>query len=170
MPRAKKALTFEVLNAEEVGAFFAELGKVPQKTVKKAAKAGATVVKRAVLSSSQLPVKYGFLRRSIIAFETGKQKGKRNNSGKASFDVGSNEQFNNIFQKPYLGTPRRGSKKPRDMYYYPASMEYGFANLKGGVRGHHYLRNAGRAAEHAAQNKMLEMLSKDIDAIKKGTK
>lgn len=166
MPRRRAPIEFEILNEREISAFFVELGRVPQKTVKKAARAGAMVVKRAVLSSSQLPVKYGFLRKSINVFEMGKKKGKRNKSGAAAFDVGSDERFNSIFQKPYLGTPRRGSKSPRSMYYYPASMEFGFANLKGGVGGHHYLKKSGIAAEAAAQDKMIEVLSKDIDAIK----
>lgn len=170
MPRAKKSLSFEVLNANEVGEFFAELGRVPQKSVRKAASAGATVIKRSVNNSAQLPVKYGFLRMSIRPFEEKKVKGKRNNSGKAAFDIGFDRRFNSIFQKEYEGTPRRGSKNPKSMYYYPASMEYGFANNKGGVGGHHFMKAGALAAEKAAQDKMLQTLSKDIDAIKKGTK
>jgi hypothetical protein len=168
MPRKKTALSFEVLNAHEVSEFFVELGKVPQKSVTKAARQGATIIKRAVVNSSQLPIKYGFLQMSIKPYEERKRKGGRNTSGKAAFDVAFDQNFNNIFQKPYQGTPRRGSKNPKNMYYYPASMEYGFANQKGGVGGHYFMKKSALAVQGQVADKMLEVLSKDIDAIKKG--
>lgn len=171
MPRRKAPITFEILNERDISAFFVELGKVPQKSVRKAAKAGATMIKQATVNSSQLPVKDGFLRMSIQPFEEKVKKGKRNTSGKAGFDIGFDHRFNSIFQKEYKGTPRRGSKNPRSgdkAYYYPASMEYGFATTKGGVGGHYFLKRSAESVATSVQVKMLTVLSKDIDNIKKG--
>lgn len=164
MPR-RRIINFEILNANEVAQYFVELGRVPQNSVKKAARAGAQVVKRASQASAHLPVKYGFLKMSIMPVQ---EKRSGRNTGLSVFQVTFDPRFNSIFQKDYKGTPRRGSKNPKQQYYYPASMEYGFANLKGGVGGHHFLQKAGVSAESQTQDKMLEVLSKDIDAIKKG--
>ncbi|KRE33425.1 HK97 gp10 family phage protein [Paenibacillus sp. Soil724D2] len=164
MPRPR-VINFEVLNAREISEYFVELGRVPQKSVKKAARAGATLVKRRVSSSAQLPVKYGFLRSSLVAVQ---EKRSGRNTGLSVFQVTFNERYNSIFQKEYKGTPRRGSANPKSQYYYPASMEYGFANLKGGVGGHYFLKSSAIAEQSNAQDKMLEVISKDIDAIKKG--
>ena len=57
MPRRRNPITFEILNAREISEFFVELGRVPQKSVKKPARARATLVKRKVVSSAQQPVK-----------------------------------------------------------------------------------------------------------------
>jgi hypothetical protein len=43
-------------------------------------------------------------------------------------------------------------------------MEYGFANLKGGVGGYHFMKHSGIAGESQSQDKMLEVISKEIDA------
>ncbi|SEN19132.1 HK97 gp10 family phage protein [Paenibacillus sp. OV219] len=160
-------VNFTVLGVEECAAFFKELGKVPQKTVKKAARAGAVMVRKKILSSGHLPVKDGHLRDSIIVMERKNGK-KRNRSGKAEFDVANNPDLNFVFQKKikevgkYGGTSQTG--------YYPASMEYGFKSAKGFVPGHHYMRDTAEAEESAVQNKMLEVISKDIDALQRGMK
>lgn len=170
MARRRGGIDFEILNAHEISEFFVELQRVPQKSVTKAARAGAMIIKRKVKASSQIPVKYGFLQRSIKEFQEKKQKGKRNNSGKAAFDVGFDHRYNNIFQKHTKagGKGTRGSKNPKDMYYYPASMEYGFATSNGGVGGHYFLKSSAVAESANVQDKMLEVLSDDIDKIKSG--
>jgi hypothetical protein len=161
MPRRRRPLGFDVLGVEEIGEFFLELGKVPQKTVKKAARAGANIIKRETVSTIQLPVRDGFLRMSIKPFQ---EKTKRN-SGKAGFDIAFDRNFNFIFQKKIKNPGIYGGKKATA--YYPASMEYGFRTKKGGVGGHHFLERSAVSKGSQAQDKMLEVISKDIDAIKK---
>lgn len=171
MPRRRAPITFQILNAYEISEFFVELGRVPQKSVRKAAKAGAIMVKRKVMASNKVPVKQGFLKSSVKEFEEKKVQGKRNVSGKAGFDVGFDRSFNSIFQKEYKGHPRRGSKDPRTgdkAYYYPASMEYGFATSRRDIGGRYFLRDPAKANADAVQDKMIEVLSKDIDKIKQG--
>jgi hypothetical protein len=168
MPR-RRQLNFEVLNADEISNFFIDLGRVPQKSVRKAARAGANLIKRRVSSSSLTPVKQGFLKASIKLVEEKKQAGKRNKTGKAGFDVTFAESYNNIFQKFTKpgGKGTRGSLNPKDMYYYPASMEYGFMTNKGKIPGRYFMKTAAASEELNVQNKMIEVLSKDIDAIKR---
>lgn len=169
MPRRRTPITFEILNEREISRFFVELGEVPQKVVNKAASAGGTLIKRKTLASAQLPVKFGFLRSSIKSV---KEKRSGRNKGLAIYQVTFDERYNSIFQKAYKGNPRRGSSDPRSgdtAYYYPASMEYGFANLSGGVGGHYFLKSSAIAEQSSVQDKMIEVLSKGIDAIQKGS-
>jgi hypothetical protein len=188
---ARKSIQFKLLGIEEVTDYFIELGKVPQASVKKSARAGAVIVKRKVPQNSQTPEEFGLLKKSIITVEEGKGKrdkikastGKsvRNVSGKAGFQVTFDNRFNDFFQKEVKDKSMkgsRGSKKPKDIYYYPASMEYGFMHKKKGSKGKAFIKTGGhffmlKTAEQEydnVQNKMLEVLSKDIDKIqtKKG--
>lgn len=164
---AMSPLNFKVLGADECAAFFRELGKVPQKTVRKAARAGAVLVRKKIISSGHIPVKHGYLRDSIIVIERKNGK-KRNRSGKAEFDAANNPAWNFIFQKPikkvglYGGTSKTG--------YYPASMEYGFKSKNGFIVGHHFMRDTAIANESIVQDKMLEVISKDIDALERASK
>lgn len=162
MPRSRRPLTFEVLNLDEITDFFIEMGKVEKRTVKPAARAGAVVLRKAAQSTAQLPVKYGFLRMSINYFYEGKSR----KPGKAGYDVAFDRKYNFIFQKKIERPGLYGGKAPTG--YYPASMEYGFLTKKGEVGGYHFLERTGREKESEAQDKMIEMLSKDIDRIKKG--
>jgi hypothetical protein len=171
MPRRRRPLEFEVLGIEDISAYFKELGKVPQKTVRKAAKKGATIVRNKVRSDIQLPVKYGWLRDGITIVEenvkrdsTGKSIG-RNRTGKAGFEVTFDRAFNGIFQKDIKEKGIYGGKK--ETGYYPASMEYGFKTKKGQIGGHHFLEIVGRREESGIQDKMLEIISKEIDKLEK---
>lgn len=169
MARARTPITFEILNIQQITNYFRDTGDITQKIVKKAARAGAIIVKRKAVSNAQTPEEHGILKKSIQYFEEKKKEGKRNVTAKSGFDVSFDNKYNFIFQKKYHGYPRRGSKRPRSgdqAYYYPASMEYGFANKSGGVGGLHFLRATGREQHDAVSDKMLEVLSKEIDAIK----
>lgn len=168
MPRTR-TLNFQILGIDEIAEYFQELGAVPQKSVRKAAKSGATIIRNKVRSDIQLPVLYGWLRDGITIVEEKKKTGTRNRTGKAGFQVTFDRAFNEIFQKDitnkgiYGGTEETG--------YYPASMEYGFKHrAKGGgvteIGGHHFLQIVGTREESNVQDKMIEVLSKDIDKIK----
>lgn len=171
MPRARRPLTFEVLGLGDITTYFQELGKVPQKTVKKAAKSGATYVRNKVRSDIQLPVEYGWLRDSLIVVEenvkTSEGKRLRNRTGKAGFEVTFDRAFNEIFQKPIKEKGKYGGRGTDDYGYYPASMEYGFHHAKGLIGGHHFLKIVGTREESNVQDKMLEVISKDIDKLEK---
>lgn len=171
MPRTSRPLTFEVLGVEEISAYFRELGKVPQKTVKKSAKSGAVLIRNKVRGDIQLPVKYGWLRDSITIVEenvkTSDGKRLRNRSGKAGFEVTFNRAFNEIFQKPIVQKGLYGGRGTDENGYYPASMEYGFHHKGGLIGGHHFLKIVGTREEANAQEKMLAVISKEIDKLEK---
>jgi hypothetical protein len=73
--------------------------------------------------------------------------------------------FNGIFQKDIKEKGIYGGKK--ETGYYPASMEYGFKTKKGQIGGHHFLEIVGRREESGIQDKMLEIISKEIDKLEK---
>lgn len=196
MEMSNKPLNFD-LNIGEVTDFFVQLGNVPQGSVKKAARTGAKIVQKKVPLNAKTPKLHGHIKRSIIIVEEGKAKrdrikaatgkGVRNKSGMAAFDVTFDPKFNNVFQKKIVqpaqkhnGKGSRFAKKPSNIYYYPASMEYGFRHLKKGStfknkkmdneEGRHFLRDTARQEESHVQDVMLSVLNNDIDRIstKKG--
>jgi hypothetical protein len=123
-----------------------------------------------------LPVEYGFLKLSLQSSKALveeraralKAAGKRNLSGKAGFDVMFDPRFNSIFQKPIKRPGLHGASPPKDTGYYPASMEYGFKTANGAIGGHYFMKKSAIAEESSAQDKMLEVISKEIDKLKKG--
>lgn len=172
MPRRPKPLEFEVLGIDEIVDYFREMEKVPQKTVKKAAKSGAVYVRNKVRGDIQLPVKYGWLRDGIKIVEENVKFGEngkrlRNRSGKAGFEVTFDRAFNSIFQKPIKEKGKYGGRGTDDYGYYPASMEYGFHHASGLIGGHHFLKIVGTREEVTVQEKMLTVISKEIDKLEK---
>jgi HK97 gp10 family phage protein len=143
----------DILGMKELERSFNELGKVPQASVTKSARAGATIARKAAKSNA--PVDEGNLKRGIIM-----KKERRSVPGKAVFDVMMDPAMNDEFVK---------MSKDGERSYYPASQEYGFLTVDGGyVPGYRFLKRSVTENESAIEKKMVDVVSKDIDKALRG--
>jgi len=129
---------FEIHGMEALIAAVDEIGRLPQKCVRGAARKGANIALKAARANA--PVYTGPLdtfRPGIIkgALKKGiiKKEERSRTKGKAVFDIMVDPKKNDIFVQYYNG----------ERYYYPASMEYGFIGLDGRKHpGVHFLRRS----------------------------
>jgi HK97 gp10 family phage protein len=131
-----------------------KLGQVPQKSVTKAAKAGANISLKSARANA--PVDTGDLKSGIVL------KGeKRTTPGKKVYQVVFDRNKNHMFVKMSADGKRS---------YYPASQEYGYITRSGGyVPGYRFMRNSITTNEVEIEKKIVDVLSKDIDkALGKG--
>lgn len=143
--------------------------KLPDESVRKAAKKGASIVLPRIVSNA--PSRTGALRSGLIL-----HKERSRTPGKVVYDVYPDPKMNAIFQKPIVNPVR--SKTPYG--YYPASQEYGFFTRRpdGGmnyvnsagqtvhmdkVPGKRYMRTGAEAASEAAKNAIIGSLLADIE-------
>lgn len=143
------AMRSEVVGMKDLEKSIKRLGKVPQKCVTRAARSGAAIAHKA--AKAKAPVDTGELRRGIIL-----KAERRVKVGKKVYDVMMDPKKNDQFVKMSAD----GNKR----YYYPASMEYGFF-ARGGryIPGDHYLRDSIVSNSDEIEQKIVEVLSKEID-------
>jgi len=138
---------------DDVARAFTALGKVPQSSATKAARAGASIARKAVKAGA--PVDEGDLKNAIIM-----QQERRKKPGKAVFDVLVDPAKNAHFVK---------ISKDGQRSYYPASQEYGFLTVDGEyVPGYRYFKKGVEDNADKIERKMLEVTSADIDRAMKG--
>lgn len=140
------------------------MGKIPQKTVIKAAGKGANVVRRSIRRKA--PVDTGELKNGLI------RDGERSRfRGKKVYELMFDPTKNEIFQKPIPAPDAKhpGERKSKwEHAYYPASMEYGFlTRSKGGgysyVPGYHFMRDATEGSYTAAKKAMVDHFCVEIE-------
>lgn len=153
----------DIRDLEEARRTFQAMEKPPARLVTQAARRGATVVKKAVRSSGEVPVLTGLLRSAVkvIKLERSRKRGKK------VYEVGFDPSYNGQFQRPIQNPGEAGGTSPKA--YYPASMEYGFlTRSKGGgisyYPGFHFMADTGEAMRGTAN---AEMARKFIDAVEK---
>ena len=132
---------------------FDAMGQLPARIVTAAAGRGATVVKRAVKNSAEIPVLTGTMRKAVRRLRAERSKVK----GKKVYPVGFDPAMNSVFQKPIRNPGEAGGQN--DKAYYPASMEYGFlTRSKGGgisyFPGFHFMAEVGERTREAAKAAM----------------
>jgi hypothetical protein len=132
---------------------FKRLGKVPQTTATKSARAGASIAHKAAKVNA--PVDEGNLKQGIIM-----KRERRTKQGKAVFDVMMDPAKNDIFVK---------MSKDGKRSYYPASQEYGFLTVDGRyVPGYRFLRNSITENVAAIERKIVETAGKDVEKAMRG--
>lgn len=132
---------------------FDAMGQLPARIVTAAAGRGATVVKRAVKNSGEMPVLTGTMRHAIRRLRPERSKVK----GKKVYPVGFDSKLNDVLQKPIQNPGEAGGENSHA--YYPASMEYGFlTRSKGGgisyFPGFHFMAEVGERTREAAKAAM----------------
>lgn len=138
---------------KELERMFRKLGKVPQATVTKSARAGARIAHKSAKANA--PVDEGNLKKGLIL-----KRERRRKPGKAVFQVTLDPNMNDIFVK----TTKDGKR-----YYYPASQEYGFLTRDGGyVPGYRYLKRSITDNAAAIEKKTLETAKKDVEKALRG--
>ena len=140
---------------------FDAMGQLPAKIVTAAAGRGATVVKRAVKNSAEIPVLTGTMRKAVRRLRAERSKVK----GKKVYPVGFDPAMNSVFQKPIRNPGEAGGQN--DKAYYPASMEYGFlTRSKGGgisyFPGFHFMAEAGESVRGEANAAMAKKFNEAI--------
>lgn len=133
---------------DDLSRTFKALGKVPQTVATQAARAGATIARRAAKKNA--PVDEGNLQQGIIM-----KRERRTVPGKAVYDVMIDPGMNDVFIK-YSADGERS--------YYPASQEYGFLTVDGGyVPGYHFLRRAITDNDVEIEKKILETTERAVE-------
>lgn len=140
---------------------FDAMGQLPARIVTAAAGRGATVVKRAVKNSAEIPVLTGTMRKAVRRLRAERSKVK----GKKVYPVGFDPAMNSVLQKPIRNPGEAGGQN--DKAYYPASMEYGFlTRSKGGgisyFPGFHFMAKAGESARGEANAAMAKKFNEAI--------
>lgn len=142
------ASNFSIDGMDDLERSIKRLGALPQKSVTKAARAGATIVKKAAKANA--PEDSGDLKGAIIL------KGEHSKTpGKKVFDIEIDPAKSDLF----VNISKDGKRS-----YYPASQEYGYMTKDGGyVPGLHFMRRAITDNAEAVEKKVVEILSEDID-------
>lgn len=140
---------------------FDAMGQLPARIVTAAAGRGATVVKRAVKNSAEIPVLTGTMRKAVRRLRAERSKVK----GKKVYPVGFDPAMNSVLQKPIRNPGEAGGQN--DKAYYPASMEYGFlTRSKGGgisyFPGFHFMAAAGESVRDEANAAMAKKFNEAI--------
>ena len=140
---------------------FDAMGQLPARIVTAAAGRGATVVKRAVKNSTEIPELTGTMRKAVRRLRAERSKVK----GKKVYPVGFDPAMNSVFQKPIRNPGEAGGQN--DKAYYPASMEYGFlTRSKGGgisyFPGFHFMAAAGESVRGEANAAMAKKFNEAI--------
>lgn len=140
---------------------FDAMGQLPARIVTAAAGRGATVVKRAVKNSGEMPVLTGTMRHAIRRLRPERSKVK----GKKVYPVGFDSKLNDVLQKPIQNPGEAGGENSHA--YYPASMEYGFlTRSKGGgisyFPGFHFMAKAGENVRGEANAAMAKKFNEAI--------
>lgn len=136
------------------------LGKLPRKCVRGAARKGSNIALKAARANAPVytgpidtfrpNIQKGALKKGII-----KKEENIRTPGKAVFDIMMDPKKNDIFVQYYKGK----------RYYYPASVEYGFIGLDGMKHpGVHFLLRALTENKTAIENVTVEELARRIDA------
>lgn len=143
----------DIIGMKELERAFKQLGKVPQSVATKAAKAGATIARKAAKVNA--PEESGDLKSGIIL-----KRERRTKPGKAVYDVMMDPAMNDVFVK----VSKDGKRS-----YYPASQEYGFLTVGGGyVPGYRFLRNSIVDNKSAIEHKVVEVAGKAVDKAMRG--
>ena len=140
---------------------FDAMGQLPARIVTAAAGRGATVGKRAVKNSAEIPVLTGTMRKAVRRLRAERSKVK----GKKVYPVGFDPAMNSVLQKPIRNPGEAGGQN--DKAYYPASMEYGFlTRSKGGgisyFPGFHFMAAAGESVRGEANAAMAKKFNEAI--------
>lgn len=143
----------EIVGMKELERMFKKLGKVPQSTATKSARAGARISLKAAKANA--PEDSGDLKRGIIM-----KKERKTKPGKAVFDIMMDPAMNDVFVK---------ESKEGKRSYYPASQEYGFLTANGGyVPGYHFLKRSITEHDAEIERKVLETAGKDVEKALRG--
>jgi hypothetical protein len=136
----------------ELETYMRDMGRLPQKCVSKAARQGATIAKKAAIKGGWID-QSGEMRKGILL------KGEKSKvKGRKVYQVSIDAAQNDIFVK---------MTKSGKRYYYPASQEYGFKTKNGGYTpGFHFMRDALVENKNSVEQKIVDVLSKEIDKLK----
>lgn len=158
----KFKVSVDLKDLKEAKKTFDAMGTLPAKIVTAAARRGATVAKRAVQGSGEMPVDTGTMRKAL---RTKREKSRR--KGKKVYEVVFDPALNAYLQRPIKNPGEAGGQSAKA--YYPASMEYGFLTRSkgGGISyspGFHFMRDEGEAVREPVKE---EMARKFNEAIQK---
>lgn len=134
--------------------------KAPRRALAKGVRKGANEILRD--AKGKAPVHYGTMRDSL------KLKTEKGNTKKLKvvIDVMFDPAMSFIFQKSPIHPGLYGGKpNGSGLYYYPASMEYGYITAKGYEDGHYFLRDARDDNDTKFEQTVEQALWDEIDRL-----
>ncbi|WEG14003.1 HK97 gp10 family phage protein [Pullulanibacillus sp. KACC 23026] len=138
-----------------------QLGQVPRKVARAAARAGGQADLVAVRNAAPVG-STGNLKASLTKKE---ERGSASNRGKSVFDIRFNPAFNISLVKNVINPGKYGGQNSRA--YYPASQEYGFLHSgpRGFVPGYNFMKKASDEDSEAVKKAMIDKAISAIDKI-----
>lgn len=151
--------SFEIEGLDQLTRMVNELGQVPRKVARAAARAGGQADLVAVRNAAPVG-STGNLKAGLIKAE----EKSAFNGGKAVFDIRFNKTFNISLVKTVKNPGKYGGKSERA--YYPASQEYGFKTAnKGYVPGYHFMKDTSDENSEAVKKAMVDKATAAIDKV-----
>lgn len=155
-------MNMQIVGMQELLNYLSDMGeRVPRQSLAKGVRKGTNQIMKD--AKGDVPVLSGTLRNGI---RTVTEKGNRNKL-KVVMDVYFDPAMNSVFQKPVKENPGKYGGKPNGsgMYYYPASMEFGFKTSKGWETGHYFMKYARDKNDTAFLNTIEQALNDEIDRL-----
>lgn len=151
-------LTFRIEGMKQLEKSIKKLGEVPQKHVTTSARKGMNIALKQARADA--PYETGNLQRgTIMVGEKAKVKGKK------VYRIVFDRNMNHIFQKEVKNPGESGSKKARNIAYYPVSQEYGFFAKNGRyIPGFRFVRDALVDNVNKIEKTIVSEMKKRIDA------
>jgi hypothetical protein len=163
--------TYKIEGMKELEKKIKKLEILPQRVVTKAAKRGMTIALKAA-KQGRFKDKTGNLRKNIILM--GEKLRKR---GKKVYQVTikGGDEANSLFQRKTstgLVKDKKTGKSRKGVYYYPASIEYGFYHVNSGknIPGYRYLKEGMDNNAGGIKKEIIGTMTKEIDKVLAGGK
>ncbi len=149
---------YEVEGLEELKRQIQRLAKPKKKIVTRAARAG--MQDPMAQAKRDAPEKKGTLKKSIKRF----MEKKPRRPTKTVYYLVFDRKFNEVFRGKKIKRPGLyGANPPKEYGYYPFSMEHGYKVKSGFKEGKHFIKNAIEQNSRATFQKMIDVLSEEID-------
>jgi hypothetical protein len=151
-------INISVEGARQLEEQLAEIGKLPKRVLTTAAKAGYNPILAQARANATPYTKSGMMKRGIKA--TLEQPNKRN---KAVYRINWWGKYSDFYKKKIKKAGIYGGQ--RNPAYYPQSVEWGFPNAKGYVKGKYFIRSAIEQHQAESAQKVIDTLSSEIEKL-----
>jgi Bacteriophage HK97-gp10, putative tail-component len=155
--RGALSLNINVIGLAELQSQFNRLGKMPKKSLTKAAKAGMKQPLADARANAQKYTQTGTMQKSIKAKMETPNKRK-----KTVYRINWDSKYSPIFIKTAKRPGLYGGKSPA---YYPQSVEWGHKTKYGRVAGKYFVRDAIESNQQSSLQKITDILNDEITEL-----
>ncbi len=151
-------INISVEGARELEDQLAGIGKLPKRILTKAAKAGMNPILQQARANATPFTKSGMMKRGIKSIT--ETPNKRN---KAVYRINWWSKYSDFYKKKIKKAGIYGGKQ--NPAYYPQSVEWGFPNAKGKVKGKYFVRSAIEMHQEESAQLVIDTLSSEIEKL-----